>query len=1020
MSGPRLRLLGELTWDGVPVPGERTHTLLTALAAANGRAVRDDRLTAEIWGDEPPANPTKALQVVVSRARSATSAQVVARTDHGYRLALNTDDVDIWVRDQALIRARTAINDGDWATAESCLPVLRETAPLLAGRVLSALGRHDEALPLLADHGDDDAALVARLHSEAAVHGVPAALAQYETYREDLADRLGVDPSAQLREVHRELLARDRPVRSGVRADASGLIGRDHDVAILTAMLSSAKVVSIVGPGGLGKTRLAHLLGSRSGLPVVQFVELVGVTSPDDLVGEVGSILGVRDSLSGTRSLTPAQRADVRSRVAQQLEVAPTLLILDNCEHIVEAVADLVAFLAAVVPGLHVLTTTRAPLAISAERVYLLGQLEGTDAIELFVRRATAARPNATLPLETVDEIVTRLDGLPLAIELAAVKIRAMSAADIANRLSNRFALLRGGDRSAPDRHQTLLAVIDWSWNLLTERERRALRRLAVFHDGFTLDAAEAVIGDEAFESVAELVDQSLLTVVERADGVRYRMLETVREFGRMQLVDAGDDLDSIAAQRQWAVDLAGREARRLISPDQVAAVSALRREELNLSDILRQALAENDRQSAVTLVAALGGIWAISGDMPRVVVLVGSLTDAFSGWTPPPELADRTRFVLGLTLFGAGLVSSPEETARLRETLAELGTDTPHPRLRALLQALIGLADVTRAAEIIDDLTNDPNPLVRAVGLQFRCHERENAGEPLAAVEAGSQALALLEPYAAADGPWNTAMLRTQLAGLYAQFGDVDAAARLAEVAIPPLELLGNFDEVQLLRSMLAVAAIDAGDFAAAERMVEEATTVRHSGTLGSHVAALSSRAHLAIARGDIAGGLAYFRRAVDAAREVKFPGGGMGDQAPWVVVSEATALAAFARLGSGDEGRDLYDVQCERARIVLDGERPFLDFPVAGMMVFGIGAWALLRGTMPVRTALTLIAIADRFAYHRLAPALRWERIVEDAERIAPGVLTEVESELGDRRGRSLLATALDLIESNYIFRE
>ena len=135
--------------------------------------------------------------------------------------------------------------------------------------------------------------------------------------------------------------------------------------------------------------------------------------------------------------------------------------------------------------------------------------------------------------------------------------------------------------------------------------------------------------------------------------------------------------------------------------------------------------------------------------------------------------------------------------------------------------------------------------------------------------------------------------------------------------------------------------------------------------------------------------------------------------------MVSEATALAAFARLGTGDDGRDLYDVQCERARIVLDGERPFLDFPVAGMMVFGIGAWALLKRTMPPRIALTLIAIADRFAYHRLAPSLRWERIVEDAERVAPGVLTDVESELGDRRGRDLLSAAREIIE-NYIFRE
>ena len=354
-----LRLLDEVSWRGTPLPGGRTQALLAALVTAGGQ-VSEERLVDEVWGpDDVPANPAKALQVVVSRARAQTGPEVVARTEHGYRLGLADGEVDALVLRDAVVGAREAEGRRDLvrardlarqalaqpvpgSAAEGPLGELRltaarhrEIATMVLGRALSALGDHQEALPLLEQAEGDEASVAALLRSTAAVHGAPAALERYERHREQLADRLGVDPGPALQAVYADLLASDRPVREGLLFESTSLVGRDEDIRALRATVREARVTSILGPGGLGKTRLAHLLGREAEQPVVHFVELVGVASAEDVVGEVGSALGVRDSVSGRRVLTPEQRNDVRARIAQLLDQAPTLLILDNCEHVV-------------------------------------------------------------------------------------------------------------------------------------------------------------------------------------------------------------------------------------------------------------------------------------------------------------------------------------------------------------------------------------------------------------------------------------------------------------------------------------------------------------------------------------------------------------------------------------------------------------------------------------------------------------------------------------------------------------
>ncbi|WP_218131226.1 BTAD domain-containing putative transcriptional regulator [Nocardioides sp. YR527] len=984
-----LSVLDEVTWAGAPVAGERTRALLRALVEAGPRGASETALVEEIWGrDDVPANPAKALQVVVSRARTATAATAIERTPRGYRLGLDAGQVDAWsLRPEALR--------------------------------LAAERRYAEALPLLERLiriESDEEVTEAVLRAVAAVHGVPAALERFETYRTGLADGLGVDPSPQLRAVHAELLARDRPVRSGLRHDADVLIGREQDAAEVSALLKSSRVVTILGPGGLGKTSLAQVIAHGAEQPVLHFVELVGVTAPEDLVSEVGSALGVRDSVAHRDRLTPEQRADVRSRIAQQLDGAPTLLVLDNCEHIVAAVADLVAFLVATVRDLTVLTTSRSPLAIGAERVYPLGRLGTYDGSELFRRRAVAARPGVHLDEGRVDEIVTRLDGLPLAIELAAVKVRAMSVDDIARRLENRFELLRGGDRSAPDRHQTLVAVIDWSWNLLSERERRAMRWLSVFHDGFTLAAAETMLGADTFAAIEELVDQSLLTVLEAPLGFRYRMLETVREFGRMQLIDAGEDTAARAAQRAWARAYADASAGRIYSPEQFDAMDELRAEESNLADILRQVLADDEAESVIRLFCAMGVFWTIAGEHQRVIMLGGPVADLLAEWEPPPELLEKTRLVLALLLFGAA-VTGGSGLERLMTILDRIGADAADPQLRVLLkvmQAMAGSVASTGAGRPLEDelavLVDDPDQDVRARALTFLSHERENLGDPQGAVAAAREALRLT---GTGGGLWPQATLHAQLSGLYAQLGRLGEAAEHAREAVPVLRRLGADDDLVQTHAILVTYAVEQGRLEDAAEILAQLIDEQPHGGFGSRGAVHGARAQLLLAQGRVGEALALFREVVATMGEVPFPGfTDDADLVPWRVAAEAVTVVASARHGAGAEGSDLFEALMVKAPRLVSEERRAQDYPVTGMVLFALGLWGLLRDALPCEESVRLVVLADRFGYSRSFLDMRWALAVADASRLAPGVLERVSAEYGERRGLALLDEARGVI--------
>ncbi len=1070
-----LTLLDGVRWEGAPVAGDRPQALLAALASEYGRPVRAERLVEMIWCGEPLANPTKGLQVVVSRTRAACGAGAVVRDGDGYRLGLPPAQVDSCLLGQlvaeaaglvaadpraAAARARAALELGASlptvpADDRGTLADVRRAAGrdlaaarLLLARVASRTGRHAEALPLLetahAGRPDDEGLLADLLRSEAAVRGPGAALHRFEGYRRDLRERLGTGPGEALIRMQRELLALDRPpVRDGIQYDATALLGRQHDVDRLRALLDRSRVVSIVGPGGLGKTRLAYLLARDSALPAVHVVPLAGVTAPEDLLGEIGAALGVRDSIGERRVLTPARRADLRTRIAARLARGPTLLLLDNCEHLVVAVAELVAFLVTATADLRVLTTSRAPLAISAERVYLLGELARADAIELFCQRAAAARPTVRLDHAVIGRIVDRLDGLPLAIELAAARVRAMSVEDVDRRLTDRFTLLRGGDRAAPDRHRTLLAVIDWSWNLLAEPERRSLRRLAVFPDGFTLAAAEEVLaasadgsdpgggsdpvdGSDPMETVQNLVDQSLLSVRESAGGVRYRMLETVREFGRLRLAECGEQASARRARRDWAVGHAARHGAQLSTERQFTAIDAIAAEETNLADELRTALAGDDAETVARLVTVLELFWTIRGEHVRMMTLIDAVTTVLSGWAPPPglvpvALAAGTAVARTAVFMGDGALPP-----QLRDLLARLA---PHagddPSLVGGARVLLALAPAesvesvetaetaeTRLARLAD--ASDRHTRLHA--LVWLTHLRENVGDVRASAATATRALALAAPQ---DGPWLAAMVHTRLTELTMQLGDLPAARAHASAALPVLERLGAHDDVAQLRVLLALDAVNDGRLDAAERhlaRIGSPSDTLHSGPMMAAI----GRAEVALARGDTAGGLRRYLDAARALRAMRWPGIEATGVEPWALVADAVTLAAFTWHATADDdlatGHELFRSGLLRCVGALRRGHTAIDYPACGTLLFALGAWGL-RAARPTgttaREAVELLALAQRFSYVATIPSLAWARVEALAERRAPGALPAARAGDDDRRPAQLLDEARVLVE-------
>ncbi|MFI5954434.1 AfsR/SARP family transcriptional regulator [Cryptosporangium sp. NPDC051539] len=1012
-----LTLLVRVAFRGREVSGPRVRELLAALAADLPAGCGTDRLIEALWPEGPPEHPAKALQALVFRARAQVGPDVLVSTPRGYRLALTNDQVDATAARSSAARATRAAEAGNpaaalaeaeagralwaaeppppappgaaegsgapgdlWAAAEgggapgevraaaegggalgevraAAVPAYRALTRVRA-LSLARLGRHADAEPALAAlaraHPRDEEVLAELLRCEAVGRGPAAALARYESYRRHLRDELGADPGLALQRVQRELLASGTPPsRRGVPHDPNPLLGRDEDVAAVTDLIHVARVTSIIGPGGLGKTRLAQAVARLAPQRAVLFVPLAGLTADHEVVGEVASALGLGDR--GPGGDAPSGAGDLFGGLVDALGSTSTLLVLDNCEHVVTGVADLVASLLARSGDVRVLTTSRTPLGLSAETVYLLPELTPAASAALFRRRALAVRPGADLPDSAVNEVCRHLDGLPLAVELAAARIRVLSAGEIARRLDTRLGL-RSGARDTPERHRTLGAVIDWSWHLLEPDGRTAMRTLSVFPDGFTADAAEHVLDvDDALPILEHLVDQSLLKVSDTPAGVRFRMLETVREFAALRSAGAGETGRATERFLSWARTVGRREFGEVFGPDFVECVLRVRADHDNLAVALRLAVEREDAQTVALCVAVLGGLWTIESNFARLTWLNGEPARILSHYRPEPELVEAVRtgaLIITLTAFIlAGVRVSRALLVVLRLRPAALDGEV----------GLVAAADAVLRAPDLDAVRaigESGPPMLAAVAHSVLSYAAEAAGDPDTAFAAAHRTLDVLGE---TGNRWLRMVVHSRVGELELAAGNVEAARRHMSAVLPVLDDLGAYATAGRVRWSLVFIAVREGALDDAERWLEQLGDSGTDDPGGLQMFDVLVRAEILRGRGRTEDGLRLWREAGQRLRRDESQL--LPVERPWIAEVVAGTVIAHAIDDRLDLVADLVADLPRRLLPMLTGIDPTPGLSYCGALLLAIALADLRTPGADAQTAARMVALAERF---------------------------------------------------------
>jgi predicted ATPase/DNA-binding SARP family transcriptional activator len=911
----------------VKIGGVRLRALLVRLAVDVGRPVTADSLVDALWPEGIPANPMASLQSLVWRLRQALPDGQVVRSGSGwYQLELPADAVDMCRFERLAGEGRRALRAGDVAGARRRL---REALVLWRGEPLADVAQAHYAaavgvrlrelwLTALEDRLEADLvvepafSVVAELTELTTMHslrerlcallmraldadGRPAeALAAYEGIRRRLADELGSDPGPELRRTHVAVLRGDRREqgrpKGNLRTPMTSFVGRADELVRIRERLREGRLVTLVGPGGVGKTRLATRFAAETADRVdggvdggAWLVELESVAAADGVAQAVLAALGPREvgvPDDSTRARDPLRRS------VETIARTETLIVLDNCEHVVEAAAHLVDDLLARCPRLRVLATSREPLGVAGERLCPVPPMplpepgqppDESPAVRLFADRAVAGCPDFMLTEDTaveVSEVCRRLDGLPLAIELAAARLRAMTLGQLAFRLDDRFGVLVNGARSAQERHRTLRAVVAWSWDLLAAGERRQAARLAVFPASFTAEAADRA--GVAWETLDTLVDKSLLHMV----GERYRMLATIREYGLERLAEDGL-IDAVrAAHAAFFLDLAERAGPHLHGAAQLPWLGVLAADRDNLLAALRFAADAGDAATARRLGAALALFWTIEDGHARAA---DRLHTALTVPGRVPSTAGSQ--VAAQYLFHAVLAGqTPDTDAVVPEidTDAEPGGHDAQQMAAALLALTTN--DIPASLAALDQRRSDSDPWHRGMRAVV-CSMLAGAGGDTTRMRA--DLAAAVAAFREAGERWGLATALTYLALAEGMVDDVDTAASALDEAIILIRELGGGDHFQrtwlamthaqmgrpedaraellailtesvpsmveaMARLFLADLARHRGDLAEAATQIDHAAT--HLGDGGFNDALLRlGQGQLALARGDL-----------------------------------------------------------------------------------------------------------------------------------------------------------------------
>lgn len=901
----RFRVLGPLevldaSGNPVVVTGAKEKTLLAALLVNPGEVVSTDRLIDILWPAQPPGNPGNALQARISALRRSLGDHgIIANQSPGYRLAATPDEVDVTHFERLLAEARQAGAEtvaldlydralalwrgepfADFSYQDFARPEILRLEEMLVsaheGRIqlMLGMGRHREVLAgletLVLKYPLQErfrAQLMVALYRS----GRQAdALRTYAEASRILGEELGIEPSAELRDLEEAILVQD-PAIAGLSASAprrghnlpariTSLVGRSGDVSRVVDLLGEHRLLTLTGPGGVGKTSLALACGQEVLVSFgdgVWLVELAAISDPALVPVEMARSLGLEISDRPTLDL-------VCEVVAERV----LLLVIDNCEHLVDAAADAIVAILQRAPGVRVIATSREPLGVPGEILWPTRPLaiptedatpqdmEAYDAVRLFVERVRSVDPDFNLDTETapaVADICRRLDGLPLALELAASRARSLPVAEIAARLDDRFRLLTTGARTVLPRQMTLEATISWSYDLLPAEERDLLRRVSVFSGGWTVEGAEAIAPqpDGVLDLLSRLVDRSLVTIDRSATTSRFSMLETVKEFAARELAASGDQAETILRHAEWCLGLA--ESAAFLGPDQASWEVDLSAEYENLRIALLRSIDAGEAATALRLGTALGWWWFF-GNRDEGRALLNQVLEATDGTQHPARVASllaRAR----LDLFGPTQTSitAAHQALELAERLEDthraaeakvfvasgemFGPDTKHS-----MQLLGEAIDVFGAA---GDAWEEA--FARFQRMEVLAH----GGNLHDAIHEGEKAMGLFRP---TGDPWAISAVLAHLAKFGRFTGQLDWAGQMAAEAINMARERGLPHTVQYVLTHQAYLALLANDPETAACLLEEAMPI--AADVGNRVGVAAIHNGLAechVARGEL-----------------------------------------------------------------------------------------------------------------------------------------------------------------------